>query len=518
MTEIELKLLVDAAALPALRRRIGRLAGGARPRVRQLATIYLDTAEEGLAKAGIALRLRREGQRWTQTVKAARSLRAGLSETREVDTPAEGGRVDIAAIPDEAVRRTVGEAMAGLPIAPVYETHMRRSVWEIVDGAARIEIALDRGEVRAEGRAEALDELELELIEGPPTTLFDLARRLFPEGPLRFSTLSKAARGRRLAAGSPAVAPAVPRNAERPAIAKNASVEAAGREILAECFAQIVANVEAVAAGDDAEGPHQLRIGLRRLRSALRLTRPAFDGVRHRMLEGEAKWLGAETGRLRDVDVALADLVAPAAARAPEEPGFAPLAAALGERAGGERARLRATLAGARATAFLLDLAEYVALRGWLDPADHDQTARLARPFAKLAAEAMRKADAKVAKRARVGKGGIESLDIEARHELRKAVKALRYMLEFTAPVWPAKRVKVLLKPLRRLQNLFGALNDAAMAEALFLGPDAPCADDPAASRAAGRLIGAANADALRDWEAARAAWDAFAEAPRPWR
>ncbi|MEO1531988.1 MAG: CHAD domain-containing protein [Pseudomonadota bacterium] len=517
MKEIELKLLVDAKGLTALRRRIAAAADGAPPKVRQLATVYLDTAEGGLAAAGIALRLRREGRSWTQTVKAGRSMRAGLSETREIDTPSRGGRVDLAAIPDPAVRDAVEAAAAGLPLAPVFETPMRRSTWEVAIEGARIEVALDRGEIRADGRAEALDELELELLEGPPGALFALARNLFPEGPLRFSTLNKAGRGRRLAAGDAAVPTARPRTAEAPAISPDSTVEAAGREILAECFAQIAANVEAVQAGDDPEGPHQLRVGLRRLRSALKLMRPAFDGQRFRAIEAEAKWLGGEAGRLRDLDVALADLVEPAAAKAPDEPGFVPLAAGLTARAAEERVRLRATLAGPRVTAFLFDLAEFVALRGWLDPADHDQTARLARPFAALAAEAMKAADAKAAKRAKAGKAGIEALDIEARHELRKTLKALRYMLEFTAPSWPEKAVKRLLKPLKGLQTLFGSLNDAAMAEALFLSVESPAAGDPVAARAAGRLIGAANADAARDWEAARARWAAFAEVRRPW-
>ncbi|MEO1721473.1 MAG: CYTH and CHAD domain-containing protein [Pseudomonadota bacterium] len=517
MKEIELKLLVDPKGLTVLRRRIGAAAGGTAPRVRKLSTVYLDTAEGGLAKAGIALRLRREGRSWTQTVKAGRSMRAGLSETREVDTPSEGGRVDIAAIPDAAVRGAVEAAAGGLPLAPVFETPMRRSTWVIEGGNARIEVALDHGEVRAEGRAEALDELELELLEGPPVALFALARQLFPTGPLRFSTMNKAARGRRLAAGEAAVPPALPRLAEAPEIGAGASVEDAGREILAECFAQISANAEAVLAVDDPEGPHQLRIGLRRLRSALKLTRPAFGGPRHAALEVEAKWLGGEAGRLRDLDVALADLVEPAAARAPEEPGFAPLAAALVARAAEERARLRATLAGARVTAFLLDLAEYVALRGWLDPSDRGQAGQLARPFTALSAKAMRAADRKAAKRARAGGTGIEALDIEARHELRKSLKALRYMLEFTAASWSAKAVKKLLKPLKVLQTVFGSLNDAAMAEALFLAANAPGANEPAAARAAGRLIGAANADAARDWAEARSRWAAFAAVPRPW-
>ncbi len=47
------------------------------------------------------------------------------------------------------------------------------------------------------------------------------------------------------------------------------TAEQAARDVLRECFAQIGANIEAVRAGDDPEGPHQVRVGLRRLRGAL---------------------------------------------------------------------------------------------------------------------------------------------------------------------------------------------------------------------------------------------------------
>ncbi|MEM6680194.1 MAG: CYTH and CHAD domain-containing protein [Pseudomonadota bacterium] len=518
MKEIELKLLLEPKAIPSLKRRLGAAAGEGRPaKTRQLTTIYLDTGEGALAAAGIALRLRREGRSWTQTVKAGRSMRAGLSETRELNNPAPGGRVDLAAIPDEAMRNMVEEAAAGLPLAPVYETVVKRTTWLIEAGGAEIEVALDRGEVRAGQSAETLDELELELLSGPPSALFALARQMMPTGPLRFSTMNKAARGQRLAAGQAAVPAPEPRFASAVATGGGLSAEAAGREILAECFLQIAENAAAIAATDDPEGPHQLRVGLRRLRSGLQLLRPAFGGPRHTALEAEARWLASEAGRLRDLDVALDDLVRPAAGFAPGETGFQPLAGELARRSEEERRRLRKTLTGARTTAFLFDLSEYVALRGWLDPADHGQTERLAMPFATLAAEALIRADRKARKRAAAAKGGIANLEIEQRHDLRKALKALRYMIEFALPLWPAKRVKPLVKALKSLQTLFGSLNDAAMAEALFLAENAPCASDPAASRAAGRLIGAANAAAEHDWAAAQIRWQDFAAVPRPW-
>ncbi|MEO1457273.1 MAG: CYTH and CHAD domain-containing protein [Pseudomonadota bacterium] len=531
MKEIELKLLVDEAGARRLSRRLTALTG-TRPVTRRLLTVYLDTAEGGLAAAGIALRLRREGRGWTQTVKAGRSMRAGLSETTEVNVAVPGGRVDLAAIPDPALRAAVEKAAGGLPLAPVYETDMRRTLWEVTEPqpgmgqgeaqpicacdqtVARIEVALDRGDIHAGPASEGLIEVELELLAGPPATLFALARRLFPEGGLRFSAMNKAERGRRLAAGEPTREHRAPRNARPVPIAADASAEAAGREILAECFAQIADNAAVVIESDDPEGPHQLRVGLRRLRSALELTEPAFSGLAHAMLAAEARWLGQEVGRLRDLDVALVDLVEPMRKEVPAEPGFAALSDALVTAAATERAALRRTLTGARVHGFLFDLAAFIALRGWLEPADHRQTHRLARPFAALAAERLERADRRAAKRAK----GIATLEVEARHDLRKSLKKLRYIVEFASPLWSESQVRPMLKSLKALQQLFGDLNDAAVAETLFLAPNGPGVGNPVAARAAGRLIGARNAGAEQAWAEAQARWEVFAAARRPWK
>ncbi|MEM9784259.1 MAG: inorganic triphosphatase, partial [Pseudomonadota bacterium] len=346
MKEIELKLLISPEDLPSLRRRAGARARG-RGKTRTVRTIYLDTVDRRLAAGGVALRLRHEARHWTQTVKRARSLRAGLSETEETDTDAPGGRVALDRLPD-ALSAQIAALAGDLPLGPQFETVMSRTRWDVPEGDALVELAIDSGEVRADGRAEAFIEVEMELKRGSPSAVFTLARRLFPTGPLRLSRYNKAARGRRLADGLPAVPPAAPRHAEAVAISRKDTAEAAATAILSECVAQIASNVTAVLADDGPEGAHQLRVGLRRLRSAIRMLCGALaspsGGAALDRIEGEARWLAREVGRLRDLQVAEAELVAPAAAANPAEPGFTVLTAALRERIDAERALLGATL------------------------------------------------------------------------------------------------------------------------------------------------------------------------------
>ena len=65
MGEIELKLQVPQGALPAVEQAVA--VGQARRQ--RLQAVYFDTADRRLGAAGLALRLRKEGRRWVQTLK-----------------------------------------------------------------------------------------------------------------------------------------------------------------------------------------------------------------------------------------------------------------------------------------------------------------------------------------------------------------------------------------------------------------------------------------------------------------
>jgi len=514
MRELELKFLLDAPGEKRLRAQPARVGLDAdRARTATLRTIYFDTPDQRLRAGGIAVRLRRKGRGWTQTVKASRRLKAGVSETREVDSRAPGGRLDLAAIPDEAVRAEILGRIDGGVLEPVFETRMRRTTRILnLPDQGQVELAIDVGEIVAGERAAELREAELELVEGAPAALFEAARRLFPEGGIAFSNRSKAERGFLLADEGRVVDPPAPRNAETVALRPGQAVEHAARDILLECLEQIAANMVAVEASDDPEGPHQLRVGLRRLRSAFRLFKGQLGGPTMAALNAEARWLGRETGQLRDLDVVLSEMLA--SEDDERDPGFTALRAAVEARRAPVRARIVEVVRSARAQAFLIDLAEFVETRGWLVRDDHAQTARLAMPVETAAAAALEK---RMHKASKLGKR-IESLSVEERHELRKRLKKLRYGVEFFAPLFKAKKVKPFLKRLKKLQTMFGDLNDAAMAEALFTGPEAPGAADPAAQRAAGRVIGARLARAELFWERARALWSGLAETKPFWR
>src|SRR5262245_30311423 len=144
MSEIELKFIVDEQTTRRLWARARALKpAGSRRKTRTLRSIYLDTPEHALKEAGIALRLRRDGRRWIQTVKTERGLHGGLTRAGEVENPAPGGLPCLEAIPDAAVREEILHRVNGSPLQPVCETLMKRSSSELtIENGTRAELAV----------------------------------------------------------------------------------------------------------------------------------------------------------------------------------------------------------------------------------------------------------------------------------------------------------------------------------------------------------------------------------------
>ncbi len=198
--EIELKLAVPDAALAPLAAWLD--ANGQPQGKATLLNVYLDTPERHLAQARAALRLRRKGEQWLQTLKTAGSSQGGLATRHEWETAIAGEAIELQAFPAEA--QAVLAPLIG-SLAPVFRTDFVRRTWIVTQDGARIEAALDTGTISAPSSAaqERIQELELEWLDGDATHAADALRafaaRLANVAALAPSDLSKAARGYRLA-------------------------------------------------------------------------------------------------------------------------------------------------------------------------------------------------------------------------------------------------------------------------------------------------------------------------------
>lgn len=550
-TEIELKFRIPAARLAALRRAVDTARAVREP----LAAVYFDTPGEDLAQARVALRLRREGRGWVQTLKAeAGSAMQRLEHNVALDADGDAPPpLDLArhagSAAGAALQRVLAAAGAGgaggaAALQPHYATAVQRTRRVLRAGAARIELALDEGELRSGERRLPIREIEFELLDGPVAALLDLAGRWADRFGLVLDVRSKSERGHLLAVGRAASPPARGRPLRLPDTATPAQAVAA---MLGSALQPALANASVLADPDTAaavagepEYLHQLRVALRRLRSVLRLWGPLAPEAA--ALAPALAALFAALGAVRDEDV-LAGTLWPAlqAAGAPPIAWPTPAAAAAGgDRGGGGGDSVARRLAAPSTQRLWLALlgashAE-VAAPAAADRADGRQA------DAKADARAQAKAQAKAARRAaRQGDGravaapaealrpalraplrrllrqvrrdvaAIATLDDAARHRLRRRIKRLRYGTELSAALWPAKACAGFVAALQAAQGPLGDDNDARVA---LQRCRALAAQQPTAWFAVGWL--AARRQVLAP--ACAEALAALAAVPAPWR
>ncbi|HPG23223.1 MAG TPA: CHAD domain-containing protein [Amaricoccus sp.] len=512
MIETELKITLDSEGEARLRRHPALAHLRLAPRRTQiLRSVYYDTPEHALAAQGIALRLRQVGRRWVQTVKRRGESAHGLFANLEVECAAPGGRLVLDGPDPEGVFGAIDAAAGTAVLSPVFETRVRRTTERLrAPEGGEVELAIDAGEIRAGEAVTPIREAELELVEGAVGELYGIARTLFPRAPVRFSLENKSARGYRLARGE-AEPPVRPRNARVPDYAASATVESVARDIFRDCLAQIAQNMVVIAESDDPEGPHQIRVGLRRLRTAFAIFGPSLGKAALAPLAREAQRLGQVVGPLRDIDVLAGEIVAEAVESGLDAAAREALLGCLAARGAEVRRGVRRTLAGPEAAGFLFDLGRLIEGRGWLAPSDYSQTERLAAPVGGLAGDLL---DARLRRVRRRGRG-IRKLDTEALHVLRKDLKKLRYAADTFAPIYPDAKVATYVKELKSLQDSFGHLNDAAMAAEALTGPEAPGRDDGDVQRGVGWVLGTLTVRAGQQRPDLFARWDRL-RAARP--
>lgn len=478
--EVELKLAADPDVLADIAG-ADAIAERARSRGvhRRLESVYYDTPERELAAGKLALRVRRQGRQFVQTLKAGEGVGAGALSRGEWETPVPSLAVD----PSAFAAPTARAWLANLPVdrvAPVFTTRVRRHIRRLEDAgdpetgrpASVIELAVDRGEIETPRGTMPISELELELKAGPPEALYRLALDLAENKAVGVELRSKSARGLALADGA---APGW-RKSEPLSFASTVSVDEAIDRVLRQCLRHWTVNQDAAVDGRDPEGVHQMRVALRRLRSALVTFGRLIDPQKRAWLSTEVKWLANALGAARDWDVFLAEQLAPPAAALTDDPALSLLA----EAAEAERARgydqAREAIASPRTTRLILELALWIERRGWYaDAPDRDA---LDRPLVVLADRLLGKRHRRVLKLGR----GFANLTTDQRHELRIAVKKLRYTAEFFASLYKRKRTRPFLSRLSDLQDRLGHLQDVAIAQGLV--------DQILADAKAGRLGG----------------------------
>lgn len=223
-----------------------------------------------------------------------------------------------------------------------------------------------------------------------------------------------------------------PRKARAIAVAPAAGVAAARRAALREALDHVLANIPGALAGKDPEYLHQLRVGTRRLRAALRVYRGTMQRKDERALLRTLRRMADASGPARDWDV-----------NAPRLP--MPLRAEAARRRRAAHARLRRVVG---------------AVQLWMLPRGLAAARPALDAFARAALESM---DRKATRKGR----GIDWQRAGQRHALRIRLRRLRYASEFLSGAFPRRDSVPLVRSLRQLQDLLGQLNDMEVARRL---------------------------------------------------
>ncbi len=507
--EIELKLECEPDALDRVSQApvLSRLKRG-RASAKTLRSVYFDTEDFSLMKSGLALRVREGGGKRIQTLKTE-SNGAGLASDRgewEVQLGRDEEGPNLNRLP-ASIKARIRKAANGAPISARLVSDIHRTAHQLTtaDGD-EIEFAIDRGVLRANGREARVSEVELELKRGDPASLYRIALELADAVPLRVGLRSKAERGLTLAGDGKIEAI----RAEAIMLDPDATVEAAYASILRHCLSHLLMNEAIAIESTSSEGLHQMRVALRRMRSAFAAFGKAMENETAKQLSRDAKWLATAIGRARDFDVFISTIVAPVIKERPDDKGLVALCDAAEVARKRAWAGARAALRSARMSSFVLRLALYVDERAWRD----DEEADVGRFEMKLSDFAPRAFDKALKKVVKLGRH-IDDLDIDERHELRKRLKRLRYTSSFFASLYGKPGTRRYLHALAELQDVFGALNDVEAARKLT---EELMAAAPALAAPGKHVLAHHQRRARKEWHSAIELWDDFRDVEPFWR
>ena len=474
--ETELKFRLPARSMATLAK--GRVPGltGGRPERARFVSTYFDTAKHKLKRHGLSLRVREAHGKKLQTVK---SVVRGPIGRGEWETEIDALSPDLGQVSDSPLQRFSAKKL-GRKLKPVFRTLVRRTTVPLRSGKAQIELAIDQGSLEAGRRHCRVAEVELELKRGRPSELFRLARALERRTAAELSLASKSERGYALAGGREIrVCFAEP-------ITLSHGIQAvdAFKVIARSTIRHFADNADTVRARD-AEGIHQMRVGLRRTRAAISIFADMLPAARTERVKSELRWLTNELAPARELDVFVRNKVRPATRNSLSRRGAKAIRGEFATRQRRAFTQAAAVLASSRYRLLLIDVHE------WLETQVQSRAQAARIPVTAFAENVLHDRLKKIRKSGR----HLQALSAHDRHKLRIKVKKIRYALEFFESLYAGrkqKRLARLSECLKRLQGALGSLNDLAAhrkmtAEAAL---EAPRAHRRARALVAGVILG----------------------------
>jgi inorganic triphosphatase YgiF len=441
-----------------------------------LVSTYFDTAKHKLKRHGLTLRVRQNGKKHIQTVKAEIGTQFGRGEW---EAEINGNAPDLGKA-DGTPLKQFGAKKLRRKLRPVFATSVHRISLPVRTKQSEIELAIDRGSIVAGHRSSRIEELELELKSGRLVDLFRVAKALERKSEAELDLRSKSDRGYDLASGKQhRVAFASPIE-----LKADMSAGEAFRVIARSAVRHFSGNADAVR-NDDPEGIHQMRVGLRRLRAAISLFSKRLSPARIEHIKAELKWLTGELAPAREIDVFVKENIEPTTHDSLLRRGGKAIKEEFSKKRAQAFARARKAVDSERFRALLVDTLQWIESRTTV-------TEQASIPIGKFAADVLRRRTKNVRKEGR----HLDKISPRERHKVRIKVKKIRYAVDFFEGLFPAKReqrkLARLSMHLKKIQDALGSLNDfvAHRQMAISSALQAPRKDRRARAFASGVVVG----------------------------
>ncbi len=435
-----------------------------RPSTHNLYSIYYDTPNLDLKNHGIALRLRRIGRRWIQTVKGHGHILAGLFRHREFEVLVKGAKPDYTKITDPCFQKLFDDSAFIQQIQPVFFTQFTRNIRVLhIEDGSEIEFCLDRGKILTNSLSMPLCEIELELKSGNASQLFQFALSLQNvfTFPLKLENASKAERGYTLSSGK--IKPPV--KASRTTLNTEMRTELAFNIIFCNCLEHLSSNECGMLKEDDIEYLHQMRLALRRERFALKLFSEAFPGEAAASLKRELKWLTAKFDPALDWDIFVVSSLKAIQNVYPDHAGVNMLMKTCKKLSNLNRKTARRAVQSKRYLKLMLKLGAWLSAESLSCRLESINTSELTNAsIGKFASTLLNKQHQQLKTYGET----LTRINVSDLHSLRIITKNQCYAVEFFAGLYPNNDTSQYLRSLYKLQDILGSINSSVVIKKLF--------------------------------------------------
>lgn len=459
--QIELKFRIAPEDLPAFRRHplLVRYASSKTP-ARQCTDVYFDTPDFLLRRHGVALYVTRVGKRWKRILTAnTPTHRQGEWEADLSDANPDCAAITRLFRDEPELQSCRFDESVCATLIPMFTIDCRRIDWHLEFGQGRgAALTLSQGEVYCRNAREPVCELSIVHRSGAPDACLEFALAIQQDFKLHLAYRSQTNVGYALC--DPKQLRAV--SAKPLILLSDSDIEQGMESVFRSCLQHIFGNAAGVLKGGEMECIHQMRVGLRRLRSALDMfepLRPCPEKIRL-----ELAWLSSRLGDARDWDVFDASAIPAFVERAGEEGGLAALRKQVRREINRTHRQAAVAVDSLRSTRLWLNLERWmVAANGMhmMPESSEEVRSMLLRDFAE---QNLKRFHKKMRKRCVLMKAD----EPRSRHRLRIASKKLRYATEFFVSYYRKKPAARFLRKLAKLQDIFGASNDTAVAGQLL--------------------------------------------------